>query len=377
MTVKQATNMKAICDRDALADAMSLIAGVVPSRTPTPSRQCVLITAGDGQLQLAATDGEISLVRSTTRVDAESSGQAFVPADKVSQIVRSCDDPTMTLSGDDGALLIRSSDSRFKVFAFPISEASDAATFEGVDPSFVIGGKELHLLIDRTLFAAATDHSRYAINGVLFERKDGLLRMVATNGHRLAMATASCDGDGEDRCIIPTKTMTLLRRLLGDGDANVAVHVDDGRVLFHIDDEGETATISSNLVEGNFPPYEDVVPKDLDRSVRVSSDALNKGIRRAALLTNEESRGVRMVFEQGRLVITGRSPEMGEAEIEIPLDGFDGEPLEIGFNPAYILDAMKVVGADEITIELKRQDKPGLFRSGDDFLYIIMPVNLS
>ncbi len=379
MTVKQASSMKVVCDRDALVDAMGLVTGVIAGRTPTPVLQCVRLSAADGRLSLAATDQEVSLSLALQQVDLEADGEALIPADKFSQIARSCQDATLTLSEDGDALHVRSSDSRFKVFGFPIADAPEIQDTSEEGPSFTISAASLHGLVERTIFAAATDHSRYAINGVLLHQSDNDLRMVATNGHRLAVATGSCEGgSGERNCIVPVKAMTLLRRLLTDGDATVSVTLEEGRVVFRIEDEaGGVSVLTSNLVEGTFPPFEDVIPKDLDRKVTLSTDALERGIRRAALLTSEDSRGVRMVFGDGRLLVTSRSPEMGEAEVEIPLDGFDGEPLEIGFNPAYIVDALKVVGADEITFEMKRGDKPGVFRVGSDFVYVIMPVSLT
>jgi len=377
MTVKQATNLKAVCERDALVEAMSLITGVVATRTPTPALQCVRITGQDGRLKLAATDAEVSLTLTIDRVDLQQDGDTLVPADKFSQIARSCDDQTITIASDSESLLVRSSDSRFKVFGFPITESPEIPTFDSDDPDFTIDAAQFRGLMERTVFAAASDHSRYAINGVLVDRTGKTLRLVATNGHRLALASGTCDGDKEDQqCIVPTKAMVLLRRLLHD-DGVVSVKVDDGCVVFHIDDgANNTATLSSNLVEGTFPPFEDVIPKDLDQKVTIATEGLTRAVRRAHLMTNEESRGIRLVFDGDKLVITSRAPETGTAEIEIPIKGFTGERMEIGFNPVYIIDALKVVGDDEVVMELKRSDKPGLIKSGGNFTYVIMPVNL-
>ena len=378
MAVQQATNMKVICDRDALVEAMTLITGVVAGRTPTPALQCVRITGDNGRLCLAATDTEISLTLMIDRVDLEVDGEALVPADKLSQIAKSCDDATLTMVGDDDALLIRSSDSRFKVFGFPLSESVDIPTTEDFAPDFSIDSASFKALLERAAFAAATDHSRYAINGVLMDRKGNQIRLVATNGHRLAISTGSCEGASDGgQCIIPTKAVALLKRLL-HGDGSVSVNVNDGQITFVVDHgNGSTSTLTSNLVEGSFPPFEDVVPKDLDRKAVIATDALHRAVRRAHLMTNEESRGVRLVFDGDTLQITSRAPETGEAEIEVPIDGFTGERLEIGFNPVYIMDALKVTNTDEITIELKKSEKPGLIRSGNNFVYIIMPVSLS
>jgi DNA polymerase-3 subunit beta len=378
MTVKQAQGIKAVCDRDALVDALSLITGVVATRTPTPALQCVRLSGQDGRLTLAATDMEVSLTLTIDRVDVETDGEVLIPADKLSQIARSCSDSTLTIFADDDALQIRSSDSRFKVFGFPISEAPEVLVFEDIQPDFTIEGSVFKVVMERTTFAAATDHSRYAINGVNLEVQDGSLRLVATNGHRLALATGNCsEQKGTHNCIVPTKAMTLLKRLLQEDGGTVSVKIDDGRVIFHVDNgAGCASTLTSNLVEGAFPPFEDVIPKDLDRKAVVNTQALHGAIRRAHLMTNEESRGVRLVFDGDCLQITSRAPETGEAEIEVPIESFTGDKLEIAFNPVYIMDALKVISEESVTIELKRSEKPGLIRSGNDFVYIIMPVSL-
>jgi len=377
-TAKQATNIKAVCDRDALVEAMSLVTGVVAGRTPTPALQCVKLSGQDGRLTLCATDGEVSLTLTIDRVDIEEGGEVLIPADKFSQIARSCDDATLTIVGDNDKLNVRSSDSRFKVFGFPISEAPETVSFEDVEPDFSIDSASFRGLMERTVFAAATDHSRYAINGVHLDLQGSQIRLVATNGHRLALSTGPCDSNCEKvDCIVPTKAMSILKRLLHDGMGTVSVKVNDGQIVFHVDNEaGCTSTLTSNLVEGTFPPFEDVIPKDLDRKAVINKEALHRAVRRAHLMTNEESRGVRLVFDENILQITSRAPETGEAEIEVPIDSFTGDKLEIAFNPVYIMDALKVIDADDVTIELKKSDKPGLIRSGNNFTYIIMPVSL-
>ncbi|MBT7656827.1 MAG: DNA polymerase III subunit beta [Phycisphaerae bacterium] len=379
MAVKQATNLKAVCERDALVEALGLITGVVAGRTPTPALQCVKVSGQDGRLTMAATDGEISLTLSTDKVDLEASGDVLIPADKFSQIARSCNDNTLNIMSEEDKLHIRTSDSRFKIFGFPISEAPESVDFGDAEPDFSIDANTFHGLMERSVFAAATDHSRYAINGVHLDLSGSELRLVATNGHRLALSTGACDSNCDKvDCIVPTKAMTLLKRLLHDGTGSVSVKVHDGRIVFHVDNgAGCTSTLTSNLVEGTFPPFEDVIPKDLDRKAVINRDALNKAVRRAHLMTNEESRGVRLIFDTNMLQITSRAPETGEAEIEVPIESFTGDKLEIAFNPVYIMDALKVIDADEITIELKKSEKPGLIRSGNNFTYIIMPVSLA
>ena len=138
------------------------------------------------------------------------------------------------------------------------------------------------------------------------------------------------------------------------------------------------AVLASNLVEGAFPPFEDVIPKDHDKKVTFDRDVLTAAVRRAALLTNEESRGVRMSFngENKMVELTSRAPEMGEADIRVPVNAYEGDDIEIGFNPHFITDALKVITEPEVVMELKAPNKPGLIKSGNDFVYVVMPVNL-
>jgi DNA polymerase-3 subunit beta len=171
----------------------------------------------------------------------------------------------------------------------------------------------------------------------------------------------------------------MLQKLLGDDEEKVAIAITDNQVLFSIGEGGDArAVLASNLVEGTFPPYEDVIPKDQDKKIVFDRDVLSSAVRRAALLTNEESRGVRMTFKGSdkQLELTSRAPEMGEADIQVHLNSYEGDDIEIGFNPSFITEALKVIPEPEIIMELKSQNKPGLIKSGSDFLYVVMPVTI-
>ena len=159
----------------------------------------------------------------------------------------------------------------------------------------------------------------------------------------------------------------------------VAITDNQAVIAFGEDPTDSRAVLATNLVEGTFPPYDDVIPKDQSIKVTFNRDVLASAVKRAALLTNEESRGVRMAFtgKDKALELSSRAPEMGEATINIDLSAYDGDDIEIGFNPAFITDALKVIHDPEIMIELKASNKPGLFKAGSDFLYVVMPVNLS
>jgi DNA polymerase-3 subunit beta len=281
----------------------------------------------------------------------------------------------LTLETEDDAIHVRGADSHYKIFGYPPADMPPIKPFEG-EADFQINAGALDDLVTKTLFATARENSRYAINGVLMERDGKKLVMVATDGRRLAQARGSVSSGGSDAAssnvIVPTKALNLLTRLLDDPAENVKVRVTENQVLIGT----ESATLTSHLVEGNFPPYKDVIPKDHDRKAVFATEALASGVRRAALLTNEESKGVRLAFNEQQLVLSSRAPEMGEAEVNVPVESFAGEPLEIGFNPQFITDVLKVLDADQVTMELKASNKPGTLRVGNEFLYVVMPISL-
>ena len=391
--------MKVVCDRAALLDAINLVSGVVVSRTPRPQLACVKLTAEKsgkaGSLTLAATDAEISLRLRLAKVDVERAGEALIPADKLRQIVSAEEnEPTLTLEADGDTVDIRGQDAHFKVYGYPSADFPAIPEFKlaltggaGHAPAkahVTHDAETFNELISRTIFATARENTRYAINGVLFRREGKKLEMVATDGRRLALCRASTSAEKDAapiRCIIPTKALTQLQKLLAGSKETMQIVVTDNQILFNIGGEGAAdgrAVLASNLVEGSFPPYEDVIPKDNDKTVHFDRDVLLSAVRRAALLTNEESRGVRMSFSSGdkRLDLSSRAPEMGEANIQVDLADYKGENIDIGFNPGFITDALKVVRDPQVIMELKAANKPGLIRSGSDFLYVVMPVNL-
>lgn len=402
--------MKVICERQALLAAVNNVASVVPARTPQPALSCLKLTAtksaGIGELLISGTDGDTSLQVAIAQVDVASAGTTVISADKLRQIVQAVDkEPTLTIETDNDLCLIRGTTSRFKIFTHPADQFPAIPEFQAAAASarsvFAHAAGAFLALVNRTVFATARETSRYAINGVLLKRDGKKLEMVATDGRRLALARATLKigADKSDSaptsCIIPTKALNLFMRLAGNPDDAIRVAITDNRIFFAFEDvidpkkgggsggsggsdSRPRAVLSSTLVEGAFPPYEDVIPKDHDKRVVVTREELATAVREASILTNEESRGVRMAFAaKGKtLKLTSRAPEMGESEIDVHLSSYEGEDLEISFNPQFIADALKTIDDAEVQIELKASNKPGLMRCGNDFLYVVMPVNL-
>jgi DNA polymerase-3 subunit beta len=391
--------MKVICDRGALLDAITLVSGAVAGRTPRVQLTCIKLSAvrrdGVGELLLAATDAEVMMRVRLSQVDVQEPGDALIPADKLRAIVSAEDgEPTLTIDAEGEVCHIKGADAHFKIYGFPAADFPPIPEFADIVAGtetlarakgvFSYKAGALDTLVGRTLFATARENSRYAINGVLLKREGKKLEMVATDGRRMALCRSTVGGPDKDTkavsCIIPTKALSQLQKLFRDPDELVQVAISDNQVFFSLgtDKEPHRAVLASNLVEGTFPPYEDVIPRDQDKKVAFDRDSMNSAVRRAALLTNEESRGVRLKFtgKQKKLELTSRAPEMGEAQVSVDLNSYEGEDIEIGFNPMFLVDVLKVVNEPDVIMELKAPNKPGVIKVGGDFLYVVMPVNL-
>jgi DNA polymerase III subunit beta len=367
--------MKVICNRGALLEALSVTGNAVAQRTPKPVLQCVKLTAESDRLTLAATDLEVAIRYTDHQVQVEQAGEALLPADRLRDIVRESIDDTLALevSGDDAH--IRGQDSHFKIFTQAVADFPPVPDFQGEADFQVLGG-QLKQLIGQTLFAAARESTRYAFNGVLLVAEAQKVSMISTDGRRLAQARgdlvagARLPKEGV-RAIIPTKALQMVEKLVDDPEEAVGFQVRENQVIFHT----SSATLTSNLVEGQFPPFEDVIPKDTDKKMTGGTADFLSAVRRASLLTTEESKGLRMEFSGKGLILTSRSPDAGEATVNFPCK-YEGSDMAIGFNAAFLVDGLKVVDSDEISLELTAPNRPGLLRGGTNFLYVIMPVNL-
>src|SRR5688572_1966191 len=366
--------MKVICNRGALLEALSVAGNVVAARTPKPVLQCLKLTAEDNALTVGATDLEVAIRYIDNQVQIDQPGEALLPADKLRDIVRESVDDTLAIEVTGDSASIRGQDSLFKIFTQNVKDFPPVPDFEG-EADFTLAAGHLKQLIGQTLFAAAKESTRYAFNGVLMVAKGKKINLVSTDGRRLAQAngdmiTDKLPKDGA-KAIIPAKALNLMDKLIDDPEEAVGFQVRENQVIFHT----SSATLTSNLVEGQFPPYEDVIPKDTDKKMTAGTADFLSAVRRAALLTTEESKGVRLAFGKKGLKLTSRSPESGEATINFPCK-YEGTDVEIGFNPSFVVEALKVVNTDEITLEMTAPNRPGLLKAGGDFLYVIMPVNL-
>ncbi|HEX9831981.1 MAG TPA: DNA polymerase III subunit beta [Mycobacterium sp.] len=365
--------MKATIDRNALDAGLGIVGAVVPSRTPKDILKSVRVTAESDVVVLTATDGSVGIRYAVAQAEVTEPGDLLLPADKLGQIVHNSADEVLAFETEGSGCHIRGRDSHFEVYGQEPEEFPPVPSLED-GGQLTLSAGALGALIDKTVYAAAKENTRYAINGVLCEKKAGQLKLVGTDGRRLALANCKVDKGGEEelRAILPVRTMRIAQRLLGDADSPVVIRISDNQFLMRVGG----AHLSSVLVEGNFPSYQEVVPTDGDIKVELETEALLSAVRRAALLTDEDSKGIRLSFTEGELVLSSRTPERGEATIRMPVK-YPGVAMDIGFNPTYLADALNVAGSDTITLELKEPKRPGLLRVGQDYLCVVMPVSLS
>lgn len=366
--------MKVQFNRLALAEALSLLTSVVPSRTPKPILRCVRFDAQSDCVHIYATDLEVGMNYVLTEVQVIEQGQAVLAADRLSAIVRESMDDVLTLEVDDNTCEIKGSDSHFTIYGQDPDQFPNVPGQDG-QPDIEVGLQELKRGIKQCLFATAKESSRYAINGVLWEIKGRKLLLVATDGRRLAQTsvhlTTAPDSEEGLSMIVPSKTMALMEKLGGDGKEKVAIQLVGSQILMSC----SLVSISSNLVEGNFPKYEDIIPKDFDKQIMLNSEAVASAVRRASLLASEETKGIKLSISDNSLMFSGRAPEAGAAEINMAID-YSGEPISMGFNPQFLTDALRVIQTEEFELDLGQPDRPGLIRSGTEFLYVLMPINL-
>lgn len=361
--------------REALLKPLQLVAGVVERRQTLPVLSNVLLVVEGQQLSLTGTDLEVELVGRVALEDAAEPGEITVPARKLMDICKSLPaDALIDIRLDEQKALIKSGRSRFTLSTLP---ASDFPTVEEGPGSlnFSVEQGKLRRLIERSGFAMAQQDVRYYLNGMLIEVSNGMLRAVATDGHRLAMCSMQAGIEQADRhqVIVPRKGILELARLLTDQDAQVNVVLGQ----HHIRATTGEFTFTSKLVDGKFPDYERVLPRGGDKLVIGDRQTLREAFSRTAILSNEKYRGIRLQLESGLLKIQANNPEQEEAEEEVVVD-YSGAALEIGFNVSYLLDVLGVMTADQVRMTLSDSNSSALVQEADndDSAYVVMPMRL-
>ncbi len=367
--------MKVTCDREALLAAFQTAAAVAPSRSPKPILQNVKFEVSETSAIVLATDLEVGVRTSVPGVDVQVAGAAILPVARFGSILRESSDEQLRIEADAQGTVVRGERSEFRLPAENPHEFPAVADFTE-SKYHELSARLLKELIRRTVFATDNESSRYALGGVLLEFSDDKIIGVGTDGRRLAkmeVPAKSVGGhtSGDSMTIVMTKAMTLIERALTDPDAVIQISARANEVLV----KTPRTTIYSRLVEGRFPKWRDVFPQRSGAAqIELTVGPLYSAVRQAAIVTSEESRGVDFTFEGGSLVLSGRTAEVGQSRIELPV-AYDGAKLGITLDPRYLSDFLKVLDPEKtFTLDLKDSESAAVCTTDDGYGYVIMPL---
>jgi len=368
--------MKFTITREQFQEGLQAVAGSVPTKTTLPVLSNILVEAAHGGVRLSGTDLDIA-VSTTVPASVDQEGSITVPARKLAEIVRELPNASIriTASGEQ-RVTIECGRSKFRLLGLPKDEfpAFPAVKFEG---GWKATAGNLQKLITHVAFAASTEESRPILNGVLWELRPDRMRMVATNGHRLArmdVPTATAGGAQAD-LIVPPKALEQIRKLFSAED-----EIEVARSENHLGFRSATTQVFTRLIEGPYPNYEQVIPRENDKVMTADKGAITSALRRMSIVASDQTHRIRMAFANGSCKLSVQTPDLGEAQEEVTVT-YEGDALEIGFNAAYMLEVLKYIPTDEVRMTFKAPERAATCEpvGWDDpasFLALVMPLRL-
>ena len=372
--------MKLTIERGALLRSLQHAQGVIERRTTIPILSNVLLHADGATLSLTATDMDIAIVERVGCTVAQP-GATTVPAQTLFDIVRKLPEGAeleIASGGEQNQLVVRCGRSRISLATLP-SEDFPAMSEGELPHAFAIDAKVLRQIIDRTRFAMSSEETRYYLNGIYVHPAESedepKLRIVATDGHRLARVELALPegAAGMPGVIVPRKTVGEVRKLIDDGEEEVAITLSDTKIRVEID----TTVLTSKLIDGTFPDYDRVIPFANDKTLQVDPRNFATAVDLVSTIATEKTRAIKLSLDDGSLVLSASSPEAGSAEEQLEVEYADG-PLEIGFNSRYLLDIAQLIGEDGARFMLSDGTSPTLVRDNADpgALYVLMPMRV-
>jgi DNA polymerase-3 subunit beta len=367
--------MKFTITRERLHEGLAAVAATVPTKTTLPVLSNILVEAVSDGVRLSGTDLDIA-VSTVVPAEVDTEGAVTVPAKKPVEMVREL--PTAAIrvaAAGEQRVDLECGRSRFRLLGIPRDEFPNFPPVS-FDNSWTVTCSDLQKLINHVSFAASTEESRPILNGVLWELHQDVMRMVATNGHRLARMDVPVSGSAESApLIVPPKALEQVRKLFGPAD-----EIEIARSDNHLGFRAGGTVIFTRLIEGPYPNYEQVIPKDNDRSCAVEKDSLAAALRRVGVVASDQTHRVRLQFTGGTLKLSVNTPDLGEAQDEIAVT-FDGDPLEIGFNANYLLEILKFMPTDDVRLTFKAPERAATLEpvGWDDpasYLCLVMPLRL-
>lgn len=369
--------MKIKIKRDSFLKVFQIASAVAPVRSPKTILQNVKLVVDKSGGVLSATDMEVGVRLQVPDVDVTSAGAAVIPVQRLSLILRESNDEFLTIEADGEKTVVEGHGSRFELQAQNPDEFPEVADFDSKD-YFEVSAGVLKELIKRTLFATDAESSRYALGGVLLEIDKDTITAVGTDGRRLAkMAGAikkvGSPSDSGSTTIVPSRSMQLMERILPDGEALVHLLPQANELLMR----DEHGVFYSRLVEGRFPPWQDVLPtRDETNKIEIPVGPMYSALRQAAIVSSDESRGIDFTFGGGSLVLSNSTAEVGQSRVEIPVPFDKKEELTITLDHRYVADFLKVLQADKtFTFDIQSGDQAAYCLTDDNYGYVIMPLS--
>jgi DNA polymerase-3 subunit beta len=359
---------------DKLLGPLQQVTGIVERRHTLPILSNVLVTAGGGKVNFLATDLEVQIT-STADLEGNAEGTITAGARKLFDILRSLpEDAEVSLEAKENRMTVKAGKSRFNLQTLAAADFPRMVEAKDASKTLTLPQKALKHALQLVQFAMAVQDIRYYLNGVLFSVDKDILRVVATDGHRLSFASRQLEGDhGTVEAILPRKTVLELIKLLSDSDDPVSLAIGSNQARFTFGG----IEIVSKIVEGKFPDYQKVIPTTHKNQVTIERATLVQSLNRAAILSNEKIRGVRLVFTKDALSIICTNNEQEEAEEGVAME-YSGDPLDIGFNISYLLDVLNHVDSPTVTFTMGDSNSSALVQipGRDDFKYVVMPMRI-
>ena len=364
--------MKLTVEKNILLDVLQKVQSIVALRTTLPILSNVLLEATDGKLKLTTTDLEVSL---QTSIDVEviEEGSTTLPARRFFSICRDLPSHQIDLSmnNEKEEIIIKSGSFEGKLGGLPKGDFPEIPEFKN-DFNYLLDQSVLKSLLQKTSYAASNDESRPILNGSLLSFKDEKITVVCTDGRRLALAEQDIEVEENSDLdvVIPSKTISELIKSLGN-EGNVNIRMSSSQIAFEFDN----ILIMSKLIDGIYPNYQQVIPKQCEERLAVDREILQNAVRRVSLILNDQAASVTLEIKENKIDLITSSPDVGHASESIPIK-YSGKDVNIAFNPGYLIAPLKHLDSDEIYLEFSDENSPGLIKSNIPFLYVIMPMRI-
>ena len=370
-------------NQDHFSNGLQQVLNVVASRSTMPILSNVLIEAEEGHISLTTTNLDLG-IRCRIKAEVSDTGSITLPVRKLATIVKELPVNEVFLeTSKKNQAKITSGGSLFKIMGISSEEFPPLPTFEN-RKVFDLSQEEIVNMLKSVSYAQSTDENRYILNGVYFKFADEKLTLVATDGRRLGLTGLDLEVSEENTgsLILPAKTVAELERLMGKGE-KVSIAFNDRQAAFEIglDEAGDSGLVDhlylvSKIVEGNYPNYRQVIPKETEHRVKIERELMLECVHRAALVTSDKSNSVKIKISKNLLEISGQSSEYGESHESMAI-AYDGPEVQVAFNPQFLMEPLKALNKDEVFFEFKDELSPGLFKTLDNFICVIMPLRLN